>query len=192
MVEGRASRDFVKVMEWALGDTAGFDALIERLVQAVSAHLIAQIEAGAEIVQLFDSWAGVVPPEAFDRLVIAPTRRIVDLVHGRHPDTPIIGFPRGVAALYERYFVETGVDALSIDAAVSPELAARTLQPHGAIQGNLDPRVLVTGGTALDEAVGKIIDALRDGPFVFNLGHGVLPETPPENVARLATLIRTA
>jgi uroporphyrinogen decarboxylase len=192
MVEGRSSRDFAKVMEWAFGDPAGFDALIEQLVQAVSAHLIAQIEAGAEIVQLFDSWAGIVPPEAFDRLVIAPTRRIVDLVHGRHPDTPIIGFPRSVAAAsYERYFAETGVDALSIDPAVPPALAASTLQPHGAVQGNLDPRVLVTGGIALDEAVEEIVAALRGGPFIFNLGHGVLPETPLENVARLATLIRT-
>lgn len=192
MVEGGASQDFAKVKEWAVGDEAGFAELIDRLIEATSVHLIAQIDAGAEVVQLFDTWAGIVPPEAFDRLVIAPTRRIVDRVHGRHPDTPIIGFPRGAGSLYARYFGETGVNALSIDATIPPDLAAKTLQPYGAVQGNLDPRVLLAGGAALDEAVGSILKALRGGPFIFNLGHGVLPETPLENVARLATLIRNA
>jgi uroporphyrinogen decarboxylase len=191
MVEGRSSRDFAKVKEWVSRDAAGFDVLIEQLVEATSLHLSAQIAAGAEVVQLFDTWAGIVLPDDFDRLVIAPTRRIVERVRHGHPDTPIIGFPRGVGSLYQRYFSETGVTALSIDATVPLDLA-RTLQSQGPIQGNLDPTVLVAGGKALDEAVGKILAALRGGPFIFNLGHGVLPETPLEHVARLATLIRTA
>jgi uroporphyrinogen decarboxylase len=191
MVEGRSSRDFAKVKEWASSDAAGFDVLIEQLVEATSVHLSAQIAAGAEVVQLFDTWAGIVPPDDFDRLVIAPTRRIIERVRRGHPDTPIIGFPRGIGSLYQRYFIETGVTALSLDATVPLDLA-RVLQSRGPVQGNLDPVVLVAGGSALDEAAGKILAALRDGPFIFNLGHGVLPETPLEHVARLSTLIRTA
>jgi uroporphyrinogen decarboxylase len=191
MVEGRSSRDFSKVKEWVSSDAAGFDMLIERLVEATSLHLSAQITAGAEVIQLFDTWAGIVQPVDFDRLVIVPTRRIIERVQRDHPDTPIIGFPRGVGPLYQRYFSETGITALSIDATVPLDLA-QALQSHGPVQGNLDPVVLVAGGSALDDAVGKILAALRGGPFIFNLGHGVLPETPLEHVARLATLIRTA
>lgn len=192
MVEGRSGSDFAAVKEWAASDPVGFDLLIDRLVEATSAHLTAQIDAGAEVVQLFDTWAGIVLPEQFDRLVIEPTQRIVERVRRDHPDTPIIGFPRGIGSLYRRYFSATGVTALSIDATVAPELAAATLQPLGPIQGNLDPALLVAGGPALDAAVAKILGALRHGPFIFNLGHGVLPETPPEHVARLAALIRSA
>ena len=194
MVEGRSSRDFPHIKEWALGDPAGFAVLIDRLIEGTCAHLAAQIEAGAEVVQLFDTWAGIVPAEQFDRLVIEPTRRIIERLHRNHPGTPIIGFPRGIGSrdgvLYRRYFSATGVTALSIDPAVTPEVAAETLQPLGAIQGNLDPALLVAGGAALDAAVTRILTALRGGPFIFNLGHGVLPETPPEHVARLAALIR--
>jgi uroporphyrinogen decarboxylase len=191
MVEGRSSRDFAKVKEWVATDPPGFGLLIDQLVEATSIHLSAQINAGAEVLQLFDTWAGIVPPEEFDRLVITPTRRIVERVRRDHPDTPIIGFPRGIGSLYLRYFAETGVTALSIDATVPLELAAQ-LQTQGPVQGNLDPVVLVAGGEALDTAVMKIVDVLRGGPFIFNLGHGVLPETPLEHVARLATLLRNA
>lgn len=192
MVEGRSSREFAKVKEWASTDPTGFGLLIDRLVEATSIHISAQIDAGAEVVQLFDTWAGIVPLEQFDRLVIEPTRRIVERVRRDHPETPIIGFPRGVGSLYHRYFSETGVTALSLDATVPLEVAARTLQTRGPIQGNLDPVVLVAGGSALDDAVTKILDALRGGPFIFNLGHGVLPETPLEHVAQLTALIRNA
>ncbi len=192
MVEGRSSRDFLRVKEWVAADAGGFDGLIEKLVEATSLHLGAQIDAGAEVVQLFDTWAGIVPLDKFDRLVVTPTRRIVEAVRQRHPDTPIIGFPRNIGPLYERYFAETGITALSIDANVPLELAARVLQRIGPIQGNLDPTILVAGGNALDEAVKTILAALSNGPFVFNLGHGVLPETPLEHVARLTALIRSA
>jgi uroporphyrinogen decarboxylase len=192
MVEGGASRDFAVIKAWARQDPAGFAILIDRLVEATASHLIAQIEAGADAIQLFDTWAGSVVAEDFDRLVIAPTKRIVALVHERHPQTPIIGFPRGIGALYRRYFATTGIDALSIDASVACDLAARELQSIGPIQGNLDPKILVAGGAALDEAVARILSALGNGPFIFNLGHGVVPETPPEHVARLVDLVRRA
>jgi uroporphyrinogen decarboxylase len=192
MVEGRSSRNFVEVKKWLENDAAGFDFLIDQLVEATSLHLRAQIDAGAEVIQLFDTWAGIVPPERFDRLVIRPTREIVEQVRRHHPATPIIGFPRGIGSLYERYFEETGVTALSIDATVPLEMAAKTLQSLGPIQGNLDPNVLVAGGAALDDAVKRILDALRGGAFIFNLGQGVLPETPLDHVARLAELIRSA
>lgn len=192
MVEGRSSRDFPAIKQWALGDPSGFAVLIDKLVAATSAHLSAQITAGADVVQLFDTWAGVVPSADFDRWVIEPTRRIVDEVRRAHPQTPIIGFPRGIGALYERYFRETSVTALSIDAVTPIEEAVKRLQAIGPIQGNLDPRILVEGGNALDAAVLKILAATKRGPFIFNLGHGVLPETPISHVERLAQLIRGA
>ena len=192
MVEGGASRDFARIKEWARTDPDGLAQLIDRLVVATTAHLAAQIEAGAEAVQLFDTWAGAVPEESFAALVIEPTRRIVEGLRRRHPDVPVIGFPRGVGASYRRYFAETKIDAVSIDSAVPPATAASVLQPLGAVQGNLDPALLVAGGKALDDAAHGIIATLRRGPFVFNLGHGILPETPVEHVARLTALIRSA
>jgi uroporphyrinogen decarboxylase len=152
--------------------------------------LNAQIDAGAEAVQIFDSWAGIVPDNEFDRLVIEPVQRIVAGIRKAHPDVPIIGFPRGIGKNYPRYFRETGIDALSIDSSVSLAVAAQELQPIGPVQGNLDPSMLLAGGTAMDEAVKDILDTLGKGPFVFNLGHGVVPPTPVEHVARLAELIR--
>jgi uroporphyrinogen decarboxylase len=192
MVEGGSSRDFAAIKAWAAAAPDEFARLIDRLVGATIAHLLAEIAAGVEIVQLFDTWAGIVPAEAFERWVIAPTRRIVEALHREHPNIPIIGFPRGIGALYPRYFAETGVTALSIDAGVPLDFAAATLQKMGAIQGNLDPRLLVTGGAMLDEAVSAILGALGQGPFIFNLGHGVLPETPLAHVSRLLELIRGA
>lgn len=189
MVEGGSSRDFAKILEWSTRNDGSFDAMVEKLVEATTRHLIAEIEAGVEAVQLFDTWAGIVPATAFERLVIAPTRNIVEQLHRLHPDVPVIGFPRGIGARYRDYFQETGIDALSIDVD-TPLEAARELQSQGAVQGNLDPKVLVAGGAALDRAVDRILDALGSGPFVFNLGHGVVPETPPAHVARLGELIR--
>lgn len=192
MVEGGPSSDFAAVKAWAETDPAGFDILIDRLVEATSLHLAAQADAGVEAVQLFDTWAGVVPPEQFERLVLRPTQRIVERLEETHPHLPVIGFPRGIGPLYRRYFAETGVTALSIDATIAPSVAAATLQPLGPIQGNLDPALLLAGGEALDRAVASILAALGQGPFIFNLGHGVLPETPLEHVARLIASIRKA
>jgi len=189
MVEGGASRDFRRVKSWAYRDIEGFGALIELLVEGTIDFLSAQIEAGAEVVQLFDSWAGVLPEPAFGRLVIEPTRRIVASIKQRFPGHPIIGFPRGAGLLYERYITETGVDCVSLDAMVPAGYVRSHLQRLATVQGNLDPVWLIAGGAALEAAVAELCRTLGGGPFVFNLGHGVLPETPPENVAALASLL---
>src|SRR5665213_3277962 len=189
LIEGGRS-DFSRAKHWAFAETERLDRVIDRLVDATIPHLAAQIDAGAEIVQLFDSWAGMLPEAQFHRFVIQPTRRIVDGVKARHPKTPIIGFPRGAGLMYRAYFVETRVDALSLDWGVPLEIARRTLQSIGPVQGNLDPQLLVAGGEALDAAVRAILEALGTGPFVFNLGHGILPGTPIEHVERLKGLLR--
>lgn len=189
MIEGGSSRDFGTILAWAAQHDGSFDAVIEKLVEATARHLAAEIAAGVEAVQLFDTWAGIVPESEFDRLVIAPTRRIVERLHREHPAVPVIGFPRGIGARYRRYAAETGVDALSLDAETALE-TARDLQKHGAVQGNLDPKLLVAGGAAFEQSVTTILDTLDGGPFVFNLGHGVVPETPIAHVARLGELIR--
>jgi uroporphyrinogen decarboxylase len=188
MVEGGTSRDFARAKGWAYADPAGFARLIELIEAATIGFLSGQIAAGAEIVQLFDSWAGVLPESEFARWVIAPTRRIVAVLKERFSGVPIIGFPRGAGLLYERYADESGVDALGLDTAV-PLAAARSLQACRPVQGNLDPAVLRVGGVALAEAVAALRRGLGAGPHIMNLGHGVLPDTPPEHVALLSRLI---
>ena len=192
MVEGGSSRDFALVKRWALADAETFDVLIERLTEATIAHLSAQIDAGVEAVQLFDSWAGVLPEVAFRRVVIAPTRRIVEALRERHPRVPVIGFPRGAGLMYRAYVTETKVSAVGLDSSVPCEVARRTLQSLAAVQGNLDPLLLAAGGSAMEVAVAAIRTCLGGGPFVFNLGHGVVPSTPVEHVTHLAELLRRA
>ncbi len=189
MVEGGVSRDFRQVKAWAYGDPQGFAALIEVLIEATIELLAAEIAAGAEIVQLFDSWAGILPEAAFARWVIAPTARIVAALKARQPDCPIIGFPRGAGVLYERYTAETGVDAVALDTMVSAGFSGARLRPLATVQGNLDPVLLLTGGAALESAVRDMRRAFSGGPWVFNLGHGVLPQTPTEHVSVLARLL---
>jgi uroporphyrinogen decarboxylase len=192
MVEGGTSRNFHRIQLWAYRDPAGFARLIDCLVAATIEYLSAQIEAGVEIVQLFDSWAGVLPEPGFERWVVAPTSRIVTALRQRHPDVPIIGFPRGAGLLYPHYFAATGVDAVSLDTTVPLAFARDTLQTIGTVQGNLDPLLLVNGGAAMSAATKAILGALTRGPFVFNLGHGIVPETPPDHVAELVALLRGA
>jgi uroporphyrinogen decarboxylase len=189
MIEGGSSRDFSEILAWVARRDGRFDEIIAKLVEATARHLAAEIAAGVEAVQLFDTWAGIVPEGEFERLVIKPTRQIVERLKRDHPDVPVIGFPRGIGPRYRRYFAETGVDALSIDAETSLD-EAHALQSLGTVQGNLDPKILVAGGKAFEEAVNRILDRLGGGAFVFNLGHGVVPETPPDHVARLGELIR--
>lgn len=190
MVEGRGGTDGAKARTWAYADPASFGRLIEVLVEATVRHLSAQIARGAEVVQLFDSWAGLLAAASFRHWVIAPTIGIVRRLRRQHPRVPIIGFPRGAGLLYAEYAAATGVDAVGIDAAVPAEWAASALQPHCAVQGNLDNYLLKVGGAALDRATEQLITVLGRGPFVFNLGHGVLPETPPEHVAQVAERLR--
>ncbi|MHA1114046.1 MAG: uroporphyrinogen decarboxylase [Alphaproteobacteria bacterium] len=190
MIEGGGSRDFFQVKGRAFTDADGFAALIDLLTEAVIVHLTAQIEAGAEAVQIFDSWAGILPEDAFRRWCIAPARRIVSQLAKSHPEVPVIGFPRGAGAMYPDYARETGIAAASLDTTVPLDWAVREIAPHCVLQGNLDPLLLVAGGAPLRTAVERILATLGDRAFVFNLGHGVVPQTPPEHVAELTRLLR--
>jgi uroporphyrinogen decarboxylase len=190
MIEGGTSRDFHRVKSLAYRDPVGFDAFIEKITAATLAFLTLQIEAGVEVVQLFDSWAGALSPEGFERWVIAPTRSLASALKTLFPAVPIIGFPRGAGWLYERYAAETGVDAVSLDTGVPSDLARDRLQSRVTLQGNLDPMMLVVGGDGMRNAVCQLRATLGGGPYIFNLGHGILPETPPEHVAELARLLR--
>jgi uroporphyrinogen decarboxylase len=190
MVEGSGSRDFFHAKGWAYRDPAGFQRLIDLLVAVTADHLIAQIDAGVEVVQIFESWAAVLADTAFQRWSLAPVAEIARRVKAVHPDVPVIVFPRGAGYHGARLLADPVIDALSIDTAVPPGWAAATLQPLGAVQGNLDPIALLTGGAALESEARAIIAALGAGPFVFNLGHGVVPATPPDHVARLVEIVR--
>lgn len=191
MVEGGTSREFHHVKRWAFGDPDGFDTLIDMLVEATVQYLSHQVAAGAEVVQLFDSHVGVLPEAAFERWVLAPAQRIVRALKSEYPALPIIGFPRGAGPNYLRYARESGVSAVGLDSAVPLNWAKSMVQPLLPVQGNLDPVYLLQGGSAMDAAVGEVLAALGNGPLVFNLGHGVIKETPPEHVAALIARVRS-
>ena len=191
MIEGGSSRDYLHAKQWLYRDPSSFRALMEMLVDATTAHLTAQIKAGAEVVQLFDTWAGVLPEAAFRQWVIEPTQAIVTQLRARYPDVPIIGFPRGAGLLYRDYVAETGVTGVSLDTGVPLTWVADALQPHVVVQGNLDPAVLVAGQDAMKEAAAHICETLGGGPHIFNLGHGIVPQTPPEHVAQLVAQVRS-
>jgi uroporphyrinogen decarboxylase len=191
MVEGRGSPDQAQARLWAYRDPAGFQALIDLLVESSIEYLCGQAEAGADVLQIFDTWAGSLPETEFAHWVIAPTRRIVEGVRRRHPNVPVIGFPRGAAGKAMRYIEATGVQGLGCDTTVpAAEMAAIGTATSVVPQGNLDPLLLVAGGPALDTATLHILAAMQGRPFIFNLGHGIRQETPPENVGRLVQLVR--
>jgi len=192
MVEGGGSKDQSKARLWAYRDPDGFQRLIDLLVETSIGYLLHQVEAGAGVLQIFDSWAGGLPENEFARWCIAPTRAMVAAVKKRAPDIPIIGFPRGCGALAEIYARETGIDAIGCDTGMPLAYMRDRLQSRMPVQGNLDPLLLVAGGKALEARVGEILDALGSRPFVFNLGHGIVPETPPEHVAQLVELVKGA
>lgn len=189
-IEGGTSRDFARVRAAAYGSPGAFARLVGRLAEVVADHLAGQLEAGADAVQLFDSHAGVLDAAGFLRWSVEPVRVIVGKVRERVPGARIIGFPRGCGAGYEAFAERTGVDAVSVDQHVAPEWAAERLQTKATVQGNLDPVRLVAGGRALREGVRGILSALGEGPLIANLGHGVLPYTPPENVAEFIRLVK--
>jgi uroporphyrinogen decarboxylase len=190
MVEGGGSKDQAKARLLAYSDTATFERLIDLLVDVSAGYLVQQVRAGAQALQIFDSWAGSLSEEGFDRWCIAPTRRLVERVKQEAPGTPLIGFPRGAGLLAKRYARETGVDAIGCDTGQPLAFIKDRLQALVPVQGNLDPVLLVAGGAALDRRVQAILAALGSGPFIFNLGHGILPETPLDHVARLVHLVR--
>jgi uroporphyrinogen decarboxylase len=190
MVAGQGSRDQGETRRYAYRDPAGFQAIVDAIADLTVDYLARQIEAGVEAVQLFDSWSGSLSPEQFERWVIAPTVKIVAGLKARHPNTPIIGFPKGAGGKLPAYARETGVDAIGLDETVDPVWAAASLPAGIPVQGNLDPLALIAGGEGLERAVGRILFAFGERPHIFNLGHGILPDTPIAHVEELIRLVR--
>jgi uroporphyrinogen decarboxylase len=191
MVEGRGSKDQAEARLWAYRAPEAFGRLIDVLVETSAEYLLGQVNAGASVLQIFDSWAGSLPEDEFARWCIEPTRRIVERINASAPDIPVIGFPRGSGALAVRYARETGIDAIGCDTTLPLAWIKRELQPLLTVQGNLDPMLLVAGGPALDARVKATLAALGSGPFIFNLGHGIQPETPVAHVERLIALVKS-
>jgi uroporphyrinogen decarboxylase len=189
MVEGQGSKDQAAARLMAYRDETTFQRLIDLLIECSAEYLVNQVKAGARILQIFDSWAGSLPEDEFTRWCIAPTKRLVEQVKAKHPEIPIIGFPRGAGVLAERYARGTGVDAIGCDTAM-PVGWMRRLQERLPVQGNLDPVLLVAGGKELDARIDGIVETLGSHPFIFNLGHGILPETPIEHVTRLVARVK--
>ncbi|HEX9932496.1 MAG TPA: uroporphyrinogen decarboxylase [Allosphingosinicella sp.] len=190
MVAGRGSKEQAEARRLAYGYPERFEAIVEAVAAMTVDYLSGQIEAGVEAVQLFDSWSGSLSPAQFERWVIAPTARIVSALKERHSHVPVIGFPKGAGGKLGAYARETGVDAIGLDETVDPAWAARELPQGMPVQGNLDPLALIAGGDALDVAVCRIKSAFVGRPHVFNLGHGILPDTPISHVERLLELVR--
>jgi uroporphyrinogen decarboxylase len=190
MVAGEGSRDQHEARAMAYRDPAGFQAIIDAIVSVTVDYLSGQIAAGAEAVQLFDSWAGSLAPDQFERWVVAPNAAIADAVRARHPGMPVIGFPKGAGSKLVAYARETGVDAVGLDETIDPLWAMRELPPGLPVQGNLDPLLLLAGGQALEQRARRILDAFAGRPHVFNLGHGIDKETPVAHVERLLEVVR--
>jgi uroporphyrinogen decarboxylase len=190
MVEGRGSREFAAARLMAYRDPGLFQALIDRIVAGNLVYLRGQADAGAEVLMLFDSWAGMLPPAEFRRWVIGPTARIAAALRESHPHVPVIGFPRLAGTMLGEYARGAGVQGVAIDTAMNPVVAADMVPPGIALQGNLDPLAVVAGGPAMRAGATAILDALRGRPHIFNLGHGLVPQTPPEHVGELVELIR--
>ncbi|HEY5413032.1 MAG TPA: uroporphyrinogen decarboxylase [Caulobacteraceae bacterium] len=188
MIEGGSSRDRGKARLLAVSDPARVDALIEVLVETTARYLALQAASGADVLKLFDSWTDLLPEDEFERLVIRPHAAIVTRLREGGVRQPVIGFPRGAGALVENYVERAGVDAVALDIQASTALGKR-LQAKLAIQGALDPLLLRVGGEALDRRVNGMLRDWSGGPYIFNLGHGIVPETPPEHVARLVQLV---
>ena len=191
MVAGQGSKDQGEARRLAYGDPGAFQAIVDAISGLTVDYLSRQVECGVEAVQLFDSWAGSLSPAQFERWVIAPTASLVSAFKARHPDTPVIGFPKGAGGKLAAYARETGVDAIGLDETVDPAWAHSVLPADLPVQGNLDPLALIAGGEALETAVARILSSLAGRPHIFNLGHGILPDTPIEHVEQLIALVRS-
>ncbi|CDO34589.1 uroporphyrinogen decarboxylase [Novosphingobium sp. KN65.2] len=191
MVAGEGSRDQHETRAMAYRDPAAFQAIIDGIVDVTVEYLSGQIAAGAEAVQLFDSWSGSLAPAQFEKWVVAPNARIVERVRALHPQTPIIGFPKGAGEKLAAYARETGVDAVGVDETIDPIWAARELPEGMPVQGNLDPLLLLSGGAELEKQVHAVLDAFAARPHVFNLGHGIGQHTPIAHVEDLLRVVRT-
>jgi uroporphyrinogen decarboxylase len=191
MIAGHATPDQAPARLFAFRHPERFATLLDILADFSASYLIRQISAGADAVQVFDSWSGVLDQQAFEAFCVRPMQRIVDQIRAVYPDVPIIGFPKGAGSLYDSFRQQTGVTALGLDWTVPLNQAAR-LQADGAVQGNLDPIRLVSGGRALEEGVARILETLGGGPLVFNLGHGITPDAPIAHVETMLSLVRKA
>jgi len=191
MVAGRGTVDQSPARTFAYSDPKAFKKLIDILTETSISYLTQQIKAGANVIQIFDSWAGSLPDDEFDLWVVQPTKKIVAALKSTHPDIPIIGFPRAAGSNVLHYIRETGIQGLGCDTGMSLSYMRDVLAPTGvALQGNLDPLLLVSGSQAMENRIIEILEAMRGTPFIFNLGHGIVPQTPPENVTRLIEIVR--
>ncbi|MDT8857063.1 uroporphyrinogen decarboxylase [Paracoccaceae bacterium Fryx2] len=190
MIAGRGSKDQGAAHALKDTDRATFEALIDRITDSTIEYLSMQVEAGAEVIKLFDSWAGSLKHQDFTDFAVKPAAKIIAELKHRHPGLPIIAFPREAGAGYIGFAKATGADCVAIDNSVTPEWAAENVQPDGCVQGNMDPRHMVTGGAALDEATRRVVKAFSGGPHIFNLGHGITPDADPENVTRMIEVVR--
>jgi uroporphyrinogen decarboxylase len=190
MIAGHGTVDQEPARLFAYGDPEGFARLIDLLVEASASYLIRQLQAGVDAVQIFDTWAGILPAEQFDRWCVAPVQRIISKVRDAIPGAKIIGFPRGAGSRILRYVEQVPVDAVGLDWMTDLAFVREQVQGRMPVQGNLDPLALVAGGAVLDRAVDEILEILSGGPFIFNLGHGILPQTPIVHVERMLARVR--
>ena len=191
LIEGGTSRDHMRTRQWAYRDPVGFQGIMDILVETTIEYIAAQIEAGADAYQLFDSWAGALTATGMERWSLAPCAAIATALRERYPDVPCIMFPRATGPMLTRFAASGNFAGIGIDSAVSPAWAAEALQSHAVVQGNLDSAILIAGGAAMREGVAEIQGNLGGrGRHIFNLGHGVTPETPPDHVAELVALVR--
>lgn len=190
MIAGQGTSDQAPARLFAYREPESFARLVDILIDNSVEYLAAQLEAGADAVQLFDTWAGVLPPDQFDRWCLAPAQKIVERLRKRVPGARVIGFPRGAGMMALPYAETTGINAIGLDWMTDLSFAKEMLQPRVAVQGNLDPLALRAGGAALDQSVDTILEALAGGPFIFNLGHGILPDTPIAHVEQMLKRVR--
>ena len=190
MIAGRGSPDQADAKLAAYRDPGFVDGLLDLLVEVTADYLSAQVEAGCDVLQIFDTWAGGLSPSLMERCVLDPTKALIARVKARHPEVPVIGFPRAIGWWMGVYVRETGIDALGLGTGENVTECLKTLPPGLPVQGNLDPLVLLSGGDSLKEAVLGIKAAMGDRPYIFNLGHGILPPTPPDHVEELLRLVR--
>lgn len=190
MIAGRGTPDQGPAHAFKAEDRAAFSDLIGRITEATIEYLSAQVDAGAEVIKLFDSWAGSLKGADFDDFAVTPARTIIAALKSRHPGIPVIAFPREAGARYAGFARATGADCVALDNSVSADWAAAEVQRDGCVQGNLDPALLVQGGPRLEEETRRIVRAFSAGPHIFNLGHGITPDADPDNVARMIAAVR--
>jgi uroporphyrinogen decarboxylase len=190
MIAGQGTPDQSPAKALAAQQPKAFEHLIDCLVDASAEYLARQLEAGADVVQIFDTWAGTLPADDFERWCVQPTRRLVEKLRAMYPDAKVIGFPRGAGRKFPRYIAETGVDAVSLESGIDRAFARDEIQVRVPVQGNVDPQILLAGGAALDREVEAVMEAFSQRPFIFNLGHGILPNTPIAHVEQMLQRLR--